>query len=140
MRLHVPGHRVYHLRMGLGRIRALCAALLTAGLILAAPLAASADKPDDPGKSSAVVTCKKGGWRTLAPQDDAALPFRNQGECVQYLAQGGTAVTTTGATVAPGQPNGCQASQQKAGKDASAKPQAKPCKPRKAKGHGPRPD
>ena len=25
----------------------------------------------------------------LAPEDDAAVPFRNQGECVQYLAQGG---------------------------------------------------
>jgi len=125
--------------MGLGRGRGLCAVLLTAGLIFATPLAASAEKPDEPGKSSVTAACKKGGWMTLAPEDDAATPFRNPGECVQYLAQGGTAVATTGTPAVPGQSKGCKVAKQKASKDASAQAQApgkshaKPCKPRKAK-------
>ena len=126
--------------MGLGRIRALGAAVLTAGLILSSPLPASAETPDDPGKSTVVAPCKKGGWMALAPEDDAAVPFRNQGECIQYLAQGGSAVATTGTPVAPGQSKGCKAAKQKAAKDASAgqqaEPKAKPCKPRKAKVRG----
>ncbi len=133
-------HRVYPLRMGLGRIRALGAALLTTALILATPLAASADEPDDPGKSSVVAACKKGGWRLLAPEDAAAAPFRNQGECVQYLAQLGTAVATTGTPVAPGQKKACASAKHKIAKDAAAHPQAKPCKPRKAKSHPSRAD
>ena len=128
---------MYPLRMGMGRSRALSAALLTAGLIFATPLAASAEPTPDPGKSSVVAPCKKGGWMALAPEDDAAVPFRNQGECIQYLAQGGSAVATTGTPVAPGQSKGCKAAKQKAAKDASAQqqtePKAKPCKPRKAK-------
>jgi hypothetical protein len=123
--------------MGLGRIRALGAALLTAALILATPLAASAEKPTDPGKSSISAACKKGGWMALAPEDDAAVPFRNQGECVQYLAQGGAAVATTGTPVLPGQSKGCKAAKQKA-KDASVEQKAKPCKPRKAPSHASR--
>jgi cell division septation protein DedD len=123
--------------MGLGRFRALGAALLTVGLILSTPLAASAEKPTDPGKSSIVAPCKKGGWMALAPEDDAAVPFRNQGECIQYVAQGGSAVATTGTPVAPGQSKGCKAAKQKADKSAAsgqqAEPKAKPCKPRKAK-------
>lgn len=121
--------------MGPGRARTLCAAVLTAALIFATPLAASADKPTDPGKSSVSAACKKGGWMALAPEDDAAVPFRNQGECVQYLAQGGAAVATTGTPVLPGQSKGCKISKPKASKDASAQSQAKPCKPRKAKAH-----
>jgi len=128
---------VYPLRMGLGKVRALSAALLTAGLILATPFAASAEKPDDPGKSSVVAACKKGAWGALAPEDDAAVPFRNQGECVQYLSQGGTAVATTGTPIVPGQSKGCKVAKQKAAKDGSADSQAKPCKVRKAKLHGP---
>jgi hypothetical protein len=123
--------------MGLGRFRALGAAVLTAGLILSSSPAASAEPTADPGKSSVVAPCKKGGWMALAPEDDAAVPFRNQGECIQYLAQGGSAVATTGTPVAPGQSKGCKAAKQKAEKDASAgqqaEPKAKPCKPRKAK-------
>ena len=76
----------------------------------------------------------------LAPEDDAALPFRNQGECVQYLAQGGAAVATTGTPVAPGQSKGCKAAKQKAAKRRMPRPEpkAKPCKPRKAKSHASR--
>ena len=112
-------HRVYPLAMGLGRTRALCAVVLAAGLIFATPVAASADDPDDPGKSSVVAACKKGGWMALAPEDDAAVPFRNQGECVRYLAQGGAVVATTGTPVLPGQGRGCKASKQKAAKEDS---------------------
>src|SRR6188472_471103 len=124
--------------MGMGSARALCAAVLTAGLIFATPMAASAEKPTDPGKSSVSAVCKKGGWMALAPEDDAAVPFRNQGECIQYVAQGGSAVATTGTPVAPGKSKGCKAAkQQKADKSAAsgqqAEPKAKPCKPRKAK-------
>ena len=121
-------HRVYPLAMGLVRTRALCAVVLMAGLIFATPVAASADDPDAPGKSSVVAVCKKGAWMALAPQDDAAVPFRNQGECVRYLAQGGTVVATTGIPVPPGQGKGCKASKQKAAKDVVAeRPQAKHC-------------
>ena len=119
--------------MGLGRTRTLCAAVLTAGLIFATPVAASAVDSDDPGKSSVVAACKKGGWMTLAEEDDAAVPFRNQGECVRYLAQDGTVVATTGIPVLPGQGRGCKASKQKAAKDVSEQPRTKPCSPGKSK-------
>ncbi len=76
----------------------------------------------------------------LAPQDDAAVPFRTQGECVRYLAQGGAVVATTGIPVLPGQGRGCKASKQKAAKDASEQPQTKSCAPgkseRKARAQG----
>ena len=125
-------HLVYPLAMGLGRTRALCAAVLATGLIFAAPVAASAEEPDDPGKSSVVAACKKGGWMALASEDDAAVPFRTQGECVRYLAQGGAVVATTGIPVLPGQGRGCKASKQKAAKDISEQPQTKSCAPGKS--------
>ena len=118
--------------MGLGRTRALCAVVLTAGLIFATPVAASADDADEPGKSSVVAVCKKGGWMALAPQDDAAVPFRTQGACVRYLAQAGAVVATTGIPVLPGPGRGCKASKQKAAKDASEQPQTKSCAPGKS--------
>ena len=126
---------MYSLRMGMVRTRAVCAVLLTAGLVFATPLAASAEKPADPGKSSVSAACKKGGWMALAPEDDAAVPFRNQGECVQFLAQGGTTVATTGTPVAPGQSKGCKAAKPKEAKNGSSHSHAKPCKPRKAPHH-----
>jgi hypothetical protein len=114
--------------MGLVRTRALCAVVLTAGLMFATPVAASADDPDDPGKSSVVAVCKKGAWMALAPQDDAAVPFRNQGACVRYLTQGGAVVATTGIPVLPGQGKGCKPPKHKAAKDVVAeKPQTKHC-------------
>lgn len=119
-----------------------CAVILGAGLVLAAPLPVSADEADGPGKSSIVAGCKKGGWTALAPQDDAAQPFRNQGECIQYLAQGGTAVATTGTPALPGGKKGCAAWKSKAAQqseDAAAEPPGKACKPRKAKSHAPQP-
>ena len=119
--------------MGLVRTRALCAVVLTAGLIFAMPVAASADDPDEPGKSAVVAVCKKGAWMALAPQDDAAVPFRNQGACVRYLAQGGAVVDTTGVPVLPGQRRGCQASKQKT-TDAPEQSQTKPCALGKDKG------
>ena len=113
--------------------------LVTAGLIFVTPVAASADDPDDPGKTSAVAACKKGAWAALAPEDDAAHPFRNQGECVQYIAQDGVTVATTGTPAHPGANKGCKAAKAKAShgtKDAATEPHGKACKPRKAKSHG----
>lgn len=119
------------------------AVMLAAGLALTAPVSAGADEPDDPGKSSIVAECKKGGWTALAPEDDAGLPFRNQGECIQYVAQGGTAVATTGTPALPGGKKGCAASKAKATTQtedaAGAEHPGKACKPRKAKSHAPSP-
>ena len=133
--------------MGWGRIGArtagaLSAAVLAAAILLATPVAASADETDDPGKSSAVAACKKGGWAVLAPTDDPAHPFRNQGECVQYIAQDGAAVATTGTPAQPGEKKGCKAAKAKASqgaKGAAAEPHGKACKPRKAKSRGHKP-
>ena len=130
--------------MGWGRIgartaSALSAAVLAAAILLATPVAASADETDDPGKSSAVAACKKSGWAALAPADDPAHPFRNQGECVQYVAQDSAAVATTGTPAQPGEKKGCKAAKAKAShgtKDAATEPHGKACKPRKAKTHG----
>jgi len=120
---------------------ALTAVVLAAGILLATPVAASADETDDPGKSSAVAACTKGAWAALAPKDDQAQPFRNQGECVQYLAQDGAAVTTTGTPAQPGEQKGCKAGKAKASQrvaDAATEPPGKVCKPRKSKSHGPK--
>ena len=126
-------------RIGARTIGALAAAVLAAAILIATPLAASADKPDDPGKSSVVAACKKSGWAALAPADDPAHPFRNQGECVQYVAQDGAVVATTGTPAQPGEKKGCKAAKAKAAqgaKDAATEPNGKACKPRKAKSHG----
>ena len=124
---------------GARTVGALATAALAAGILLATPVAATADKPDDPGRSSSVSVCKKGGWAALAPADDPAHPFRNQGECVQYLAQDGEPAATTGTPVQPGGKKGCKTALTKAThapKDAATEPHGKPCKPRKAKVRG----
>lgn len=40
------------------------------------------------GNSDAAHACQKGGWQNLVRSD--GTPFKNQGECVSYAAQGGT--------------------------------------------------
>lgn len=40
------------------------------------------------GNSAAAHACQKGGWKNLVRSD--GTPFKNQGECVSYAAQGGT--------------------------------------------------
>jgi hypothetical protein len=125
--------------IGARTLGALSAAVLAAAILLATPVAASADESDDHGKSSAVAACKKGGWATLAPEDDPAHPFRNQGECVQYLAQDGAPVTTTGTPAQLGGQKGCKAAKAKmshGAKAPSAESHGKACKPRAPKSHG----
>ena len=40
------------------------------------------------GNSEAAAACRHGGYRTVT--DEAGNPFRNSGQCVRYVARGGT--------------------------------------------------
>jgi hypothetical protein len=42
------------------------------------------------GKSANAKDCQKGGWTTLAREDQEWVAFVSQDECVSYGAQGGT--------------------------------------------------
>jgi hypothetical protein len=41
------------------------------------------------------AVCKNGGWQTVVRSEDQS-PFKNQGECVSYVAHGGTPVMPDG--------------------------------------------
>ena len=112
----------------MGRFRLLGVAVLAAALVVGGALPATAEQPDDPGATSVAAECKKGGWAELAPEDDASVPFRNQGECIGYVATGGSPVPTTGtpADPSPGHRKGCAAAGAKQSKgSAHASPHEK---------------
>ena len=58
---------------------------MTVALSLAPAAAATAGPPNKEGKEA----CKNGGWQSLVRSEDGT-PFKNQGDCVSYAAQGGT--------------------------------------------------
>jgi len=53
------------------------------GLVGLASPAGAAD-----ANAAAKASCKNNGWKTLVRADQT--PFKNQGDCVSYAAQGGT--------------------------------------------------
>jgi len=61
------------------------------GLVGLASPAGAAD-----ANAAAKASCKNGGWKTLVRAD--RTPFRNQGDCVSYAAQGGTPVSAKSAS------------------------------------------
>lgn len=44
------------------------------------------------GVSEAAHACQKGGWESLAPEEDPTAAFTSTGKCVSYVATGGTVV------------------------------------------------
>lgn len=78
------------------RVRMLCGILLMVVMLIsvltAMPLAVTAQPGDNggPGNSGAAKLCQKGGWATLARQEDLYTPFSSQGDCVSHGAQGGS--------------------------------------------------
>lgn len=65
--------------------------VMVAVLVLCAALALSvgvATATADNGSSEAVKACQKGGWTNLVRSDGSG--FKNEGDCVSYVAQGGT--------------------------------------------------
>ena len=41
---------------------------------------------DEPPVPQSKANCKKGGWKDLT--DNTGTPFKNQGDCVSYVATG----------------------------------------------------
>src|SRR5215212_288423 len=70
-------------------------AALQAALGLALLLATAAPSSDDAyaqGRSGAAERCQQGGYSVLVPQNRP--PFRNTGDCVHYLDQGGLVMSS----------------------------------------------
>lgn len=62
------------------------AAALSALVVVSSPTAGSVSAKEKDGEGSAI--CKDGAWRFLV-RSGSGIGFRNQGECVSYVVQGG---------------------------------------------------
>src|SRR6478735_8942914 len=72
-------HRKWRSRVGVLALTA----TMGIGLVGMASPAGAAD-----ANAAAKASCKNNGWKTLVRADQT--PFKNQGDCVSYAAQGGT--------------------------------------------------
>ena len=65
----------------LSALIAVCSAVALAGAVTPAHAA-------EGGKAATAAVCQQGGWRQWSRANQA--PFENAGECVEYVARGGT--------------------------------------------------
>lgn len=71
------------------------ASLVLAILVFTAPTVTHASTTQ--GNSDGARACQQGGWSALAATEAPDVPFGNQGECVRYVAHGGSPVTVASA-------------------------------------------
>jgi hypothetical protein len=77
-------------QMKMRMLLVLCALL---ALTVGAATATAGNGHGNGGNSANAKKCQKGGWKNLYRSD--GTPFKNQGACVSYAAQGGTLTTKT---------------------------------------------